>query len=39
MHERTTRAIVNCRCSAGFKVFTLIIVRGNLIGNIFEIGN
>ena len=34
-----TRAIVNCRCSASFKAFTLIKVRCSLIGNGFEIGN
>jgi len=37
--EPLTRAIVNCRCSADFKVLALIKVRYILIGNCFEIGN
>jgi hypothetical protein len=33
------RAIVNCRCSANFKVFALIKAQCVLIGKCFEIGN
>lgn len=37
--QAITRAIVNCRFSAYFKVLTLIKVRYNLIKMHFEIGN
>jgi len=33
-----TKSIVNCRCNASFKVFALIKVICNLIGDCFEIG-
>ena len=34
-----THGIKNCRCSAGFKVFTSIKVQCSLIRKCFEIGN
>jgi len=35
----TTRGIVYCRCSAGFKVLALIKHYCTLISKCFEIGN